>query len=175
MNRWLALVNRFSYWAGLAGFCLVLLATALVYQYILDYDPCVICIHVRIWVMALLLVAIVGMLLHRSRLAVLVMHFLSLLVSGVLLERAWKLLGIERGTVIGDCNFDLGMPAFLPLDSWFPWLFEVKESCGYTPPLPIGLSMAEMMVILSVALVVITLVMTVFSALVIGRGTHSAR
>ena len=65
------------------------------------------------------------------------------------------------------------MPAFLPLDSWFPWLFKVKESCGYTPPLPIGLSMAEALVILSAFLLLVTLTMTVSSMINMGKGQHS--
>ena len=46
----------------------------------------------------------------------------------------------------------LGMPAWIAVDSWFPWLFEIHEPCGYTPYIVGKFSMAEVLMGLSVLL-----------------------
>ena len=115
---------------------------ALYYQYGLDYGPCPLCIHTRIGVAAFSLVAILALLLPWLawwRLS----HVLNLLLFAWLSERAYLLLGTERGFVYLECGVDPGLPAWLPLDSWLPIMFEVKESCGYTPKLWFDISMAE--------------------------------
>lgn len=132
-----------GYWLALLLFGLALEGTALFYQYVLEYGPCVLCIHVRIWVAGLVLVALLGLALRRARPARLFVQLLTVVVLAGLVERAWLLLGVERGTVVGECSFDLGLPAWLALDRWLPWLFQVHEACGVTPPLPFGLTMAQ--------------------------------
>lgn len=52
---------------------------------------------------------------------------------------------------------DLGLPAWLALDDWLPWLFEVQTSCGYTPELPLGITMAEALLAFSAALTLLGL------------------
>jgi disulfide bond formation protein DsbB len=91
-------------------------------------------------------------------------HLLATGVLAGLVQRAWLLLGIERGFVQGECSFDLGLPAWLPLDQWFPLMFQVQEACGYTPALPFGLTMAEVLLpfsgillLLSIGLLLATL------------------
>jgi len=48
------------YWAALVLVGIAMEAAALYYQYVLDEWPCVLCIHVRIWVMAFILLGIVA-------------------------------------------------------------------------------------------------------------------
>mgnify|MGYP002064183637 CR=1 FL=1 len=67
------------------------------------------------------------------------------------------LLGIERGFVEGECGFDLGLPSWLPLDQWFPAMFQVHTTCGYTPLLPLGFSMAEVLLPLSIILLLLSI------------------
>lgn len=147
------------YWLALLLFGLALEGTALVYQYVLEYGPCVLCIHVRIWVLALVLVSLPALALRRSWPGRLLVQLLTVAVLAGLAERAWLLLAVERGTVAGECSFDLGLPAWLALDKWVPWLFQVHEACGITPPLPFGLTMAEALVPVSAVLLAINLVL----------------
>jgi disulfide bond formation protein DsbB len=56
------------------------------------------------------------------------------------------------------------LPDWLPLDQWLPPLFQVHEACGYTPSLPVGFTMAEVLLplsavllLLSVALLLVTI------------------
>lgn len=147
------------YWSALLAFGLMLESTALIFQYVLDYGPCVLCIHVRIWVMGLVLVSLLGLMLRGVWLGRLAALGLTVAVLVGLVERAWLLLGVERGTVQGECSFDLGLPAWLALDQWFPLLFQVHEACGITPPLPFGVTMAETLSPVSVTLLAVNLVL----------------
>ena len=68
-------------------------------------------------------------------------------------ERAYMLLGTERGFVFADCGFSLGLPQWLALEEWFPALFRIETSCGYTPEILFGITMAESLMVLSGLLV----------------------
>ena len=128
------------YWLALLVLGLALEAAALYFQYVMDYPPCALCIHVRILVLGVILVALFALAVYRTRTGRLAAHLLTALLLGVLTQRAWLLLGIERGFVEGECGFDLGLPSWLPLDQWFPAMFQVHTTCGYTPLLPLGFS-----------------------------------
>jgi len=156
------LLTRWSHgrgwWLLLLLLGLGLEATALYYQYGLDEPPCVLCIHVRIGVLLMMLAALIG-LLGAGRQA----HLLNLPVQAWLIERSWQLLAIERGWSFGECDMLLGTPDWLPLDRWFPLIFEVKTACGYTPLLPGGVSMAEALMGLFSLLGLVSLLLTAFS------------
>jgi disulfide bond formation protein DsbB len=141
------------YWAALALFGIALEAAGLYYQYALDEWPCVLCIHVRIWIMAFVLLALLALFFTRSRVAMRGFHGLSLLVMLGLTERSWRVLAVERGWIFGDCDLDLGMPAWFALDKWLPSVFEVQTSCGYTPYVIFKISLAEILMAVSVMLV----------------------
>ncbi len=163
LNR-LALIGGSAwYWLAILATGLSLEAVALYYQYALDYYPCVVCIHVRILVLGFILVALLALLLRGFPYLRTLMHGLTVALSVALLERAWMLLGIERGTVEGSCSFDSGLPAWLALDQWFPSIFKIWEACGYTPELLFGITMAESLVVLAAAALVICATMTIAS------------
>jgi len=140
------------YWAALVLIGIALEAAALYYQYALDEWPCVLCIHVRIWVLAFVLLDMVAFFFTRSKLATCGAHGLNTIIMAGLLERSWRVLAVERGWIFGDCEMDLGMPAWFALDKWMPSLFEVQTSCGYTPFLFFGITMAEVLLVVSAAL-----------------------
>ena len=156
MDRIASIGSTAGYWLALVVLGSSLEATALYYQYGLQYYPCVLCIHVRIWLAGLILVSAAVLPLRRFRPARIVAHLLTVVIAAALLERSWRLLGIERGWLeSGECNFDAGLPAWLALDQWFPKVFGVQEACGYTPELPFGVTMAEALVVLSVVLLLV--------------------
>lgn len=151
------------YWAALVVFGVALELAALYYQYVLDEWPCVLCIHVRIWVFAFILVGLAALVLQRSLAAIRVCHGLTVIAMAGLLERSYQVLAIERGWVFGDCDLDLGMPAWFAIDKWFPWIFEVQTSCGYTPLIIFNISMAEMLMAFSVLLLLASLALFIAS------------
>jgi disulfide bond formation protein DsbB len=153
------------YWLALLALGIAMEALALTYQYILEYQPCVLCIHVRIWVMGFMLVALLGLLTRNNRILRTAAHALTVMMMAGMLDRSWMLFGTERGFVEGSCNFDLGLPAWLALDAWFPAIFKVWEACGYTPELLFGITMAEALLVISAALLLAAIVLTIATAL----------
>ncbi|MCV6587913.1 MAG: disulfide bond formation protein B [Marinobacterium sp.] len=153
-----------GYWTLLLITGLLMEGIALYYQYGLDYGPCVLCIHVRIYVAALILISLLALLIRESRGGRLFCHFGSFLLAAGLAERSWKLLAIERGWLESACSMDSGLPDWFALDRWWPQLFEVWEACGYTPELPGGITMAEGLSGAAAGLLFVTLLLT-FSTL----------
>ena len=110
--------------------------------------------------LVLIMVALPALFLRHFKWPNVLMHLLTVLVAATLLERSYQLLGTERGFTFGDCGFDLGLPDWLALESWFPAVFKVQTSCGYTPELLFGITMAEALIVFSVIFVLVSLTMT---------------
>ncbi len=144
------------YWLSLIAIGLGSESIALFYQYVLDLRPCVLCIHVRIWMLALVIVASLALLIRHSRKLLVVAHVLVTLIMAGLLETSYQLLGTERGWVFGSCDFNLGLPEWLALEEWLPSVFKVWEACGYTPELLFGVTMAEALLVMSASLLLIS-------------------
>ncbi len=153
------------YWLALVVISLAMLSTALFYQYVLEEWPCVLCIQVRLWLSLLLLVSVLAIIFIKQCLFRLFAELLVLGVGAGLIERSYLLLGTERGFVFRDCGFDLGLPGWLALDQWLPWLYRVDASCGYTPEILFGITMAESLMVFSIVLFVFALAMLLSSLL----------
>jgi disulfide bond formation protein DsbB len=139
---------------------LALLAAALFYQYVLDELPCLICIQIRLLISLLILVSCVGLLVRNNRLMNTVTNMSVVLIAIGLTERSYQLLGTERGFVFADCGFNLGLPAWFAIDEWLPWLYRVETSCGYTPEIIFGITMAETLMLMSVCLLLFSACVT---------------
>lgn len=163
LNRLIRFSASAWYWLGLIAFGLSMEGVALYYQYALDYGPCVLCIHVRLWLLAMMAVALPALWLRSIGWLNAVLHagVAGLMVG--MLQTSQQLLGTERGTIFGSCNFDAGLPSWFALDKWFPAVFGVKEACGYTPELLFGVTMAEALVVLSYALIALAVFMMLLS------------
>jgi len=131
------------FWLGLAAFGLLLQLVGLFYQHVLNYGPCILCIHVRMWITLLIVLSLVAAGLCRWRVARVLLLLASIAISGALVERAWQLVATERGWVVGSCAMASGLPEWVPLERWFPSVYQIQEACGYTPMMPWGLSMAD--------------------------------
>jgi disulfide bond formation protein DsbB len=152
-----ALSQSRGYWLGLCGLALTMLAVALYYQYVLGEEPCQVCIHVRLWVVGLALVALVCAVLPARQWSGLLGH---VLIAGAALglgERAWLLYELENGRGDSSCEFQLGMPDWFAVDQWFPSLFEVRNLCSYTPDMLFGTSMAEGLLLIALPTALISL------------------
>ncbi len=141
--RWLA--GSAVGWALLLALALAMEAVALYYQHVLGEPPCVLCIQVRLIVLGLAVVALLELFLKDVRGARLAGELGVLGLSGALGWKAWELLATERGWRLGDCSMDLGLPPWLAVDHWLPWMFRPEVPCGYTPVLPGGFTMAEVL------------------------------
>ena len=131
------------YWLGLGSFGIAILGIALYYQYALGDEPCQVCIHARLWVVALTLIAFIMLITPQIPL-LRTLGNLGVLIAGAgLYERARYLYRLENGIGDGSCQFQLGTPDWFAVDRWIPWLFEVRNLCSFTPEMLFGLSMAE--------------------------------
>ena len=140
------------YWLTLVLFGIALLGVALYYQYALGDEPCQVCIHARLWVVAFTLIALF-MLITPQITLVRVVGSLGVLTAGAgLFERARYLYRLENGIGDGSCQFQLGMPDWFSVDRWMPWLFEVRNLCSFTPEMLFGLSMAETLMGLAIGI-----------------------
>jgi disulfide bond formation protein DsbB len=153
------LVTAPWYWIALVALGMGMETLALVYEYALDYWPCVLCIHVRVWVLAFTLVALLALPLRRRWQGRAVAHALLAGIMAAMLERAWQLFATERGFAAGSCDFDAGLPVWLPLDSWFPLLFEIRDACGYTPVLAFGVTMAEALLVFAGSMLLLSVLL----------------
>jgi protein dithiol:quinone oxidoreductase len=149
------------YWLAMLVFGMAMEGTALIYQYVLNDPPCVLCIQVRLWVFLMMGLALVGWLVRSQRVWVALMHLLMAGAMAGILDRAWRLLGTERGFYIASCNFDLGLPSWFTPAKWFPSIFEVQASCGYTPELVFGITMSEFLLVMSACLLLLSMVLAI--------------
>ena len=131
------------YWLALALLGIALLGVALYYQYALGDEPCQVCIHARLWVVAFTLVALIVLVTPQTSLLRVVGNVGVLIAGAGLFERARYLYRLENGVGDGSCQFQLGMSDWFAVDRWMPWLFEVRNLCSFTPEMLLGLSMAE--------------------------------
>jgi disulfide bond formation protein DsbB len=160
----LSSINRSPlFWITMIFLCICMESIALYYQYVLDYGPCVLCVQIRAWVLALLVVSVFGLVIRNTRIGLIIANMAGLAASAGMLERAYATLGIERGFIEGSCTLNSGFPAWLPLDKWLPSVFEPWEACGYTPELLFKITMAEGLIVLAAGWVVLMLVMLAVS------------
>lgn len=145
-----------GYWAALALLGIFMEAVALYYQYVIGDPPCQVCIHTRIWVAAFTLLAIMMCVLPARTWLNVTGHVLAIVCMAGLWERCKFLWDVENRRGDGTCEIFLNFPDWFALDAWFPAMFEVKTLCGFTPMMPFGITMAEMLVAASSVLVVIS-------------------
>lgn len=154
----LSLIDSRYYWLVLAFLSVAQLVVALFYQYVLNEWPCVMCIQVRLWTSLILLVGISGYFGHQNRYVNILSHTGVTVSAAGLCERSYMLLGTERGFVFSDCGFDPGLPAWFDVGGWVPWLFRIEASCGYTPEILFGITMAEALMAFSVILLFVAVI-----------------
>ncbi len=147
-----------SRWYWLAGIFtgFILLAVALFFQFVFEELPCLMCIQVRLLISLLVIFSLIGLICRFNRVLNRLAHLSIVLIAAGLTERSYQLLGTERGFVFADCGFSLGLPEWFAIEDWLPWLFRVETSCGYTPEILFGITIAEALMVLSVVLLFVS-------------------
>ena len=159
------LAHRKLYWVLLIILGLSLEGSALYYQYALDEWPCVLCIHIRIWILGFIVLAALALLINKNRWLNRGLHLVNSGIMAGLVERSWQTLAVERGWVFGDCNMESGLPTWFALDKWIPAIFEVQTACGYTPLILFNITMAEALMFVSISLLAVSLLLLMVSFL----------
>ena len=153
------------YWILLIILGISLEAGALYYQYILDEWPCVLCIHIRVWILGFVALAVLALLFDINQWLNRGFHLINTIIMLGLVERSWQTLAVERGWVFGECDMESGLPSWFALDKWFPAVFEVQTACGYTPLIIFNITMAEVLMLVSSGLLLVSLALLVDSLL----------
>lgn len=159
----MTILSRLSRWlkGGMLWWAFIILgismeAVALYYQYVLEEPPCVLCIHFRLLFVCMIIVSIIGLLVRRYKIGRIIGALALFIISIVLVERSYQLLGTERHFVLGDCGFTLNFPDWIAVDKWFPAMFKPMTSCGYTPDIAFGITMAESLSAFSVVFLLLS-------------------
>jgi disulfide bond formation protein DsbB len=155
MNKLKAFVQSPFYWIAVIAVGFGLEGVALFYQHVLNEPPCVLCIQARVWTFTGIIVAAFGLSIRRFFYLRMMAHLALIGALIGLLNRSWIAVLVERGQYEGQCGMDPGFPSWLPLDAWFPNVFEVWTMCGYTPNFILGLTMGEGLVYGGAALVAV--------------------
>lgn len=88
------LQSSLFWWLTLCASALSIVVT-LYFQYALDEGPCALCIHVRIYMVGLMLVGIAGLLLQARRMR-LILHWLCAGLCVGLTLTSWELYGVKK-------------------------------------------------------------------------------
>lgn len=151
------------FWVALILLGLSLELIAVFYQYVLEEPPCILCIHFRLLVVLLIIFAFLGLLFRSTKAGRILTSFSLLVVFAGMLERAYVLLGTERGFVKGECAATLNFPDWIAVDKWLPSFFEPWTSCGQTPQLFLGITMAEALTAFSAIMLLFAIGMLIAS------------
>lgn len=174
---WIAgLPRRRAAWIALALTGLALEGSALVFQYGLQLQPCVLCIYIRIAVLGLVAAGLVGAIAPGKR----VLRFLGFAlwagaaVEGLLLSR--ELIAVQAAdpySFEATCSFMPKFPAWLPLHEWMPAFFMPTGSCTDDVWQWLGLSMAQWLQGVFIAYLVVLVLVVVAPVLRQGRAVRA--
>lgn len=150
-----SLPRRWQAWTAVIVISTGLIAGALYFQFAQNKYPCELCIYTRVWIVAIALVAVAGLVMRKTVWPLRLLVAAELLLSIGLATVVWDLLGLEYGFgAPGDCSINPDFWAWAPLDAWLPVLFEVQGPCMATPTVLFGLSMADALAVVTCLFIV---------------------
>ncbi|MDQ1363679.1 MAG: protein dithiol:quinone oxidoreductase, partial [Pseudomonadota bacterium] len=89
-NKLVSIGRSQLYWVLLLVLSLLLEGVALYFQHILNEWPCVLCIQVRLLLLALITLSVVALLVWRFIRLHALMHFIAGCISVVMLDLSWN-------------------------------------------------------------------------------------
>lgn len=133
-------------WLLLAASALLMELAGLYFQYILNYQPCIKCIYVRVAFAGILLAALFVSFAPAKPLLRWLGLIAWLVAAGFGFSEAQQLVDIENILASGGfttCALFANFPTWLALDQWFPTVFAVTGTCGGVDWQFAGWSMAQ--------------------------------
>lgn len=136
-------------WLLLFSSALILVLSALYFQYGMGLEPCIMCIYQRTAVLGVLFSALLPILSNQF-----VTRLIGFLGWGV--SAIWGLLiAIEHVDIqtalnpfFATCEIVPNFPSFMPLHTWLPSIFAATGDCGNIDWEFIGLSMPQWMIVI---------------------------
>src|SRR5690606_29604098 len=116
---------------------------ALYFQYYLAWEPCVLCIQIRVIMAGIMLLAAAMLALVRFPVFRMLGFITQAALSILLFIKSRAIYRVETGLDQAECMFTAGLPAWFNLEAWWPSVFEVRSACGDSPELVAGITMVE--------------------------------
>ena len=143
MNSLLQLEKHIGIWFAALLLSSSAMLGALYYQYYLDWEPCVLCIQIRVIVAGIMLLSALMLFLSRFSLLRFIGFTTQAGLSVWLFIKSRAIYRIETGIDQAECMFNAGLPEWFNLEAWWPSVFEVRSACGDSPELMFGITMVE--------------------------------
>jgi len=117
------------FWAALLATALGLEVAALVFQYLLHLQPCVLCVYERVAVGGIALAGLIGIIAPNRALLRTAAYLVWAVSAAWGLSLAMEHVGIQFGTSNLSCEFFADFPPWFQLDQWFPAVFAPTGYC----------------------------------------------
>lgn len=153
--------SRYS-WLALSGVAAALEAAALYFQYVMELDPCVMCIYIRLAVLGIFAAGLLGAIAPKFLLSRFIGAALWVVSATWGLKIALALVDMQTNpSPFATCSFLPEFPAWMPLHEWLPAVFMPTGMCTDSPWSYLGVTMAEWMVVAFASFLVIWLIFLV--------------
>lgn len=134
-------------WLLLLVSAILIFVTAIIFQHLLKYEPCVYCVYIRLTFVFIIGTALIGLaypkLLFTRVLAISAWIISS--VSGLLLSIELITIKNQPVSLFGPtCDVIPNFPTWAPLHHWLPAVFEPRASCTADDWSIFGLNMADL-------------------------------
>ena len=148
-------------WLLLTASCSALETTALYFQHGMGLNPCVMCIYERLALFAILFAGMIGVIAPRNFLICWLALAVGLFgsIKGLLLAIKHTDYQINPAPW-NQCSPFLDFPQTLPLNKWFPYLFEATGDCSKITWQFWGLSMPQWLIAIFAVYVTIFVLIT---------------
>ncbi|MGC7560531.1 disulfide bond formation protein DsbB [Pasteurella sp. PK-2025] len=132
---------------ALSGFLLEI--TALYFQHGMGLQPCVMCIYERVALLGIILAGLIGMIYPHALVLRLIALFIGLwsAIKGLLITLSHLDLQLYPAPW-KQCSAFAEFPETLPLDRWFPAMFNPTGSCSEISWQFLGFSMVQWLVVI---------------------------
>lgn len=147
-------------WQLLALSALALELTALFFQYVLDLQPCIMCIYQRVAIWGVFFAGVVGSLSSQYVIGRILAYVLwaTGAIWGLIIALEHVEMQSATMSFLFSCEFVPNFPTWAPLHEWLPALFAATGDCGDINWQFLGFSMPQWMIV----------VYGVYSALFVG-------
>lgn len=159
----LKLEQRKLVWISIFLLSTSAMTIALIYQYAFAWEPCVLCVHIRIIMLGIMLLAFIMIFISAYQIPRLLAYFLQNVLAVYLFLKCRELYHVEVGLQEAGCMFSAGLPPWFDLEAWMPALFEVRAACGESPEILFGITMAESLYYASALAMFLSFILTLSS------------
>ncbi|HBO37502.1 MAG TPA: disulfide bond formation protein DsbB [Pasteurellaceae bacterium] len=135
-------------WFLLLCSALALEGIALYFQHGMGLAPCVMCVYERVALFGIVFAGLLGLLSPKLLIVRLLALFTGLLSAVKGLAIAIKHVDYQTNPAPwNQCSYMADFPKTLPLDKWFPYIFNPSGSCSEISWQFLGFSMAQWIVV----------------------------